>query len=137
MPEPLADRILATALMLFGEHGYHGTSMQRLADALGVSRAAFYYHYRSKSDVLHAIAEPLLAAFEDLARRAASGEVDPLEGYLDVAFGHQRLVRFVANDPAAQADGDIGTRLRAAYGQITGALAREVEGPDADARAAC
>jgi len=34
--EPLAGRILPTALTLFGEHGYHGTSMQRIADALGV-----------------------------------------------------------------------------------------------------
>jgi AcrR family transcriptional regulator len=50
--EPLAGRILPTALTLLGEHSYHGTSMPRIADALGVSGAAFYYHCAAKQELL-------------------------------------------------------------------------------------
>jgi AcrR family transcriptional regulator len=138
--EPLAGRILPTALTLFGEHGYHGTSMQRIADALGVTRAAFYYHYASKQDLLRAIAEPLVAAFEDLAERSEGGRHDVdtvLAGYLDVILAHGRLMRFVANDAAVQADADVGVRLRSAFDRITGALAASTGGPDRDVRAAC
>lgn len=135
--EPLAGRILPTALTLFGEHGYHGTSMQRIAGALGVTRAAFYYHYASKQDLLRALAEPLVADFEALAH-TTSHDVDAmLAGYLDVLLAHERVLRFVANDPAVQADADVGARLRRAYERITGALADTTEGPDRDLRAAC
>lgn len=138
--EPLAGRILPTALTLFGEHGYHGTSMQRIADALGVTRAAFYYHYESKQDLLRALAEPLVADFEALAERlqGRGHHADAmLAGYLDVLLAHGRVLRFVANDPAVQADTDVGVRLRTAYDRISGALAATTEGTDPDLRAAC
>ena len=136
--EPLAGRILPTALTLFGEHGYHGTSMQRIAEALGVSRAAFYYHYASKQELLRSLAEPL-AAFETLAEESERERHDAdrvLAGYLDVIMAHARVLRFVANDPAVQADGEVGTRLRSAFDRITGALAA-VPGTDREIRAAC
>jgi AcrR family transcriptional regulator len=138
--EPLAGRILPTALTLFGEHGYHGTSMQRIADALGVTRAAFYYHYASKQDLLRALAEPLVAEFEILAERSAGQRHDVdtvLAGYLDVVLAHSRILRFVANDAAVQADADIGVRLRSSYERITGALAASADGPEPEVRAAC
>lgn len=138
--DPLAGRILPTALTLFGEHGYHGTSMQRIADALGVTRAAFYYHYASKQDLLRALAEPLVADFEALADRAQSERHDAetvLAGYLDVLLAHGRVLRFVANDPAVQADTDVGVRLRRAYDRMTGAVAVTSAGADRDLRAAC
>lgn len=138
--EPLAGRILPTALTLFGEHGYHGTSMQRIADALGVTRAAFYYHYASKQDLLRALAEPLVAAFETLAGRAGEEHLDGdalLAGFAEVILDHQRVLRFVANDPAVQADADVGARLRRAYDHITAVLAARTPGPDRQLRAAC
>ena len=138
--DPLAGRILPTALTLFGEHGYHGTSMQRIADALGVTRAAFYYHYASKQDLLRALAEPLVSDFETLAERAQRERHDAdtmLAGYLDVLLAHGRVLRFVANDPAVQADTDVGVRLRTAFDRITGAVAATTAGPDPDLRAAC
>lgn len=138
--EPLAGRILPTALTLFGEHGYHGTSMQRIADALGVTLAAFYYHYASKQDLLRAVSEPLVAAFEELADRAGREPLDDravLAGYLDVLLAHERVLRFVANDPAVQADADVGVRMRRASDRITGTLATRTPGADRQVRAAC
>ena len=47
-------RILETAAGLFAERGYAGTSMRDLAEKLGVTPAALYYHFPSKGDILQA-----------------------------------------------------------------------------------
>ena len=136
----LAGRIRETALALFAEHGYHGTSMQRIADALGVTRSAFYHHYSSKQDLVAAIAEPLVVDLEALAEQAGA-RGDPVEevlgNYLDVLLVHGPVTRFVANDPAVQADADIGRRARDAVARLSSSLADRLGGPGADVRVAC
>lgn len=52
---PTRDRILDVALRLFTEKGFDGTSLQEVADELGFTKAALYYHYRSKEDILTAL----------------------------------------------------------------------------------
>lgn len=49
------DRILDVALRLFTEKGFDATSLQEVADELGFTKAALYYHYRSKEDILMAL----------------------------------------------------------------------------------
>jgi AcrR family transcriptional regulator len=49
------DRILDIALELFTEKGFDATSLQEIADQLGFTKAALYYHYRSKEDILMAL----------------------------------------------------------------------------------
>ena len=44
------DRILEEALKLFAQSGYMGTSMNDIADRLGVTKAALYKHYKSKQE---------------------------------------------------------------------------------------
>jgi AcrR family transcriptional regulator len=50
-----SDRILDTALQLFTEKGFDATTLQEIADRLGFTKAAIYYHYRSKEDILMAL----------------------------------------------------------------------------------
>ena len=60
------ERILAVANELFTEQGYEGTSLREIADRLGFTKAALYYHFRSKDEILVALLEPgdeLLAEF--------------------------------------------------------------------------
>lgn len=45
--------LLAAALELFEAHGYHGTSVQRIADTAGLTKGAFYHHFVGKEQVLH------------------------------------------------------------------------------------
>jgi AcrR family transcriptional regulator len=45
------ERILDVALELFGEQGYGGTSLRQIADRLGFTKAALYYHFRSKEEI--------------------------------------------------------------------------------------
>jgi len=44
-------RILEEAAKLFTEKGYEATSVQDLAEVLGLSKAALYHHFRSKEEV--------------------------------------------------------------------------------------
>ena len=52
---PMEARILQTAVDLFGEHGIDGTSLQMIADALGVTKGAVYYHYKTKHKIVRAV----------------------------------------------------------------------------------
>ena len=42
------ERIKQVALELFTEQGYEGTSLREIAERLGVTKAALYYHFKSK-----------------------------------------------------------------------------------------
>ena len=43
-------RIQQIALELFAEHGYERTSLREIAERLGVTKAALYYHFKSKEE---------------------------------------------------------------------------------------
>ncbi len=49
------ERILDVALDLFIEQGFDGTSLRQIAEQLGVTKAALYYHFTSKDDILMAL----------------------------------------------------------------------------------
>jgi AcrR family transcriptional regulator len=48
----MRERILDVALELFNEQGYDATSLREIAERLGVTKAALYYHFKSKADIL-------------------------------------------------------------------------------------
>jgi AcrR family transcriptional regulator len=49
------ERILNVALELFTEKGFDGASLREIAERLGVTKAAIYYHFASKDDILMAL----------------------------------------------------------------------------------
>ena len=53
------ERILDEALKLFAQSGYMGTSMNDIADRMGVTKAALYKHYKSKQEILDSIVEKM------------------------------------------------------------------------------
>jgi AcrR family transcriptional regulator len=56
------ERILDVAARLFSERGFAGTSTRDIAEALGVTKAALYYHFPSKDAILtELVAQPLAA----------------------------------------------------------------------------
>ena len=46
------DEILAAALRLFHERGYHDVSIDEIGEAVGITGPTIYFHYRSKADIL-------------------------------------------------------------------------------------
>jgi AcrR family transcriptional regulator len=70
--ERTRQQILETAQRLFAELGYDATSLQMIADEMGLTKAAVYYHFRAKSDILHAAMRPGIKRLEALLDEAAA-----------------------------------------------------------------
>ncbi|MCZ4500933.1 MAG: TetR/AcrR family transcriptional regulator [Marmoricola sp.] len=78
-PGQARQRVVDAALELFAEHGVGGTSLQMIADRLGVTKAAVYHQFPAKDDIALAIVEPLFAAMTALVEGAeAASEEDRL-----------------------------------------------------------
>ena len=79
------ERILDVALERFIRQGYAGTSLREIAEDLGFSKAALYYHYASKEDIFLA----LHLRVHHLMTEAAAAVLLPDTGSLDdEAFAH-------------------------------------------------
>src|SRR3954465_461326 len=52
---PTRERILDAALTLFADQGYDATSMREIAEQLGITKPALYYHFDSKADIVRAM----------------------------------------------------------------------------------
>jgi AcrR family transcriptional regulator len=60
-PTAAQARVIAAALHLFGRNGVAGTSLQMIADEIGVTKAAIYHQYKTKDEIILAAAEAELA----------------------------------------------------------------------------
>ena len=49
------EKIFHTAVKLFSKEGYHGVSMQDIADVVGIKKSSIYNHYTSKEDIINYI----------------------------------------------------------------------------------
>ncbi|HUR07288.1 MAG TPA: helix-turn-helix domain-containing protein [Nonomuraea sp.] len=69
--------IQEAALSLFTEHGYDATSMREIAEQLGITKAALYYHFDSKEAVIRSLFTDHLRALDDLLDWAAEQPHSP------------------------------------------------------------
>src|SRR6201997_3295524 len=60
------SRAQKVALELFAEQGYEKTSLREIAERLGVTKAALYYHFQSKEDIVHSFTDDYFAELDDL-----------------------------------------------------------------------
>ena len=102
---PAQSRILHAALDLFADHGVSGTSLQMIADAVGVTKAAVYHKFKTKEEIVIAVAEMELATLEN-ALEAAEAQADSvgarkvlLSEVVGMAVERRRWVRALQNDP--------------------------------------
>jgi AcrR family transcriptional regulator len=118
-------KILDSALVVFGEHGYHDTRVELITEATGCSRPAFYQYFSSKDDVFWHLARRMAKAMDSLA--GALGEVSPdaegvahlrdwLDGVVDLCADYQPLLvsfQAAAREQAPTAEGAqvVGERL--------------------------
>lgn len=98
-------RVIEAALELFAEHGISGTSLQMIADAIGVTKAAVYHQYNTKDEIVLAVAEVVLAGLE-AAVTAAEAERSRTRGrevmvaeMTELAVERRRMASILQRDP--------------------------------------
>jgi AcrR family transcriptional regulator len=102
---PAKSRIVGAAVGLFAAHGVGGTSLQMIADAIGVTKAAVYHQFKTKDEIVIAVAEAELARVE-AAVAAAEAEPDPgrarellLSRMVDLAIERRQMESMLVADP--------------------------------------
>lgn len=99
-------RVIEAALALFAEHGVNGTSLQMIADYLGVSKASVYYQFHSKDDIVLAVIRPVYAEIDQLIIEVEALPVGALRrdaavsGLVEMAVRHRRVTAVFYGDPA-------------------------------------
>ena len=105
------ERILETALELFAQNGYLGTSMNDIAKQLGFTKAALYKHYTGKQQILDRIVERMNerdaerakayempeTASDDFAEAYLRIPVEKIRVYSAAQFDHWTKETFSAN----------------------------------------
>ncbi len=108
--ERTRQQILEAAQRLFTELGYDATSLQMIADELGLTKAAVYYHFRAKSDILHAAMLPGIQRLEALLDEAAAirgrrARIEHLvNSFVDFLVQNRHYAVMASTDPAAKRD---------------------------------
>jgi AcrR family transcriptional regulator len=98
-------RIVDAAVHLFAENGVGGTSLQMIADAIGVTKAAVYHQFKTKEEIVVAAAEAELARTEaaiDAAEAEPSREQARealLTQIVDLAVERRRMESTLLGDP--------------------------------------
>jgi AcrR family transcriptional regulator len=104
-PTPAQARIIAASLRLFARHGVDRTSLQMIADEIGVTKAAVYHQYKTKDEIILAASETELARLDAVVTGAESessptGARDALvAGIVDLAVERRHAVGSLLNDP--------------------------------------
>ncbi|GAB2972958.1 TetR/AcrR family transcriptional regulator [Amycolatopsis acidiphila] len=60
------ERIQQVALDLFVEQGYEKTSLREIAEKLDVTKAALYYHFRTKEDIVASLLDDLAGSVDEV-----------------------------------------------------------------------
>jgi AcrR family transcriptional regulator len=131
-------RIAQLALARFCVGGFVGTSIADLAGALGVSKAAIYYHYRSKDALLHHLIDPFLDAIDACIQdhnQPTRTARQLLDAYLTVLLDHREAIPLIATDVAVLNHPRIGPHLRAQNQQLQSLLTAPDTSPAARLRA--
>jgi AcrR family transcriptional regulator len=90
---PRREEIIAAAIRAFSARGYAGVTLQEIADDIGITKAAIYYYFRQKQDIL---GEALQRAGEALAANvrgfAERDDMTPTEKVYELLAAHVRSV---------------------------------------------
>ncbi len=111
MSRPRSDtreRIQDVARELFAQQGVQRTSLQDIADKLGITKPALYYHFTSRDELIRSILVPLIEEGDrfvaDQESRTNTGGRELLEGYFDFHYRHRQDLVLVLAELTMLAD---------------------------------
>jgi AcrR family transcriptional regulator len=133
-------RIQQVALELFAEQGYEATSLREIAERLGVTKAALYYHFKSKEDIVHSFTEDYFTRLDGLI---AWGREQPptahtaheiLDRYITIVMEGSEVFRFLERNQASLRGSEDGKHRFEQFRPRLNALIEIITGPDAPPR---
>jgi AcrR family transcriptional regulator len=136
-------RVQQVALELFAEQGYEKTSLREIAERLGVTKAALYYHFKSKEDIVHSFTDDYFAeidALVDWAKdqpRSEETRRGILDRYVGIVLAGSEVFRFLEQNRAAVQGMESGESGKERFARFRGRLDALVDllaGPDASLR---
>ena len=133
-------RIQQVALELFAEQGYERTSLREIAERLGVTKAALYYHFKSKEDIVRSFTEDYFGHMDALI---AWGRDQPpgartarelLDRYITLVLESGEVFRFLERNQATIHAAEGGKHRFTQFRPRLAALMEIITGPDASPR---
>ncbi|MFD7444265.1 TetR/AcrR family transcriptional regulator [Streptomyces sp. NPDC059909] len=120
------QRIQDVALELFAEQGYEKTSLREIAERLQVTKAALYYHFKTKEDIVISIFQDLnrpideLIAWAEEQPRTLETKQEILRRYQAALAGAAPLFRFMQENQATVRELSIGLTYKERMITLTG-----------------
>ncbi|MEH0935575.1 TetR/AcrR family transcriptional regulator [Micromonospora psammae] len=138
------QRIQAVALELFTEQGYEKTSLREIAERLNVTKAALYYHFKSKDEIVNSFVEDRLRRMDELiewSRSQPAGRAtrQALIGrYADAMFASEQpsVMRFFEQNQTVLKSLPAGQQMRERMLRLADELCQGDDSPAAQLRAA-
>ncbi|WP_434090267.1 TetR/AcrR family transcriptional regulator [Micromonospora avicenniae] len=138
------DRIKAVALELFTEQGYEKTSLREIAERLNVTKAALYYHFKSKDEIVSSFVEDRLQQIDAIVAWAETQPTNRetrrelIARYADAMFtgDHPSVMRFFEQNQTVLKSLVAGQQMRGRMMQLASALCHGDDSPAAQLRAA-
>ena len=108
LPTDTRQRLLDVAIKLISQHGFAGTSLQMIADELGFTKAAIYYHFRTRDDLLSALMEPILEQSRHIlvtaeSQRTPRAQMEAMvRGYAEIVTKNRSLAAVMVFDSSVR-----------------------------------
>ena len=112
------QRIQDVALELFAEQGYEKTSLREVAERLDVTKAALYYHFKTKEEIIVSLFEDLTKPIEDLIEwgrqqpHTLDTKQEIVRRYSEALTQAAPLFRFMQENQATVRDLSIGDTFK-------------------------
>ncbi|MFJ6721284.1 MULTISPECIES: TetR/AcrR family transcriptional regulator [unclassified Streptomyces] len=131
------QRIQDVALELFAEQGYEKTSLREIAERLDVTKAALYYHFKTKEDIIISVFDDLTRPIDDLIGwaeeqpRTLETKREVLRRYSEAMASGVSLYRFMQENQATVRELSIGETMKKRLFALV-ELLRSADAPLAD-----
>jgi AcrR family transcriptional regulator len=124
-------RIQRVALELFTENGYEATSLREIAERLGVTKAALYYHFKTKDEIIDSLVMERFARIAELVEwartqpRTMPNRCEVIRRYSDLLYQqeHHALVRFFERNQSSMAQHKAGAIMKERLRELQDLLA--------------
>ncbi|GAA4546913.1 TetR/AcrR family transcriptional regulator [Pseudonocardia xishanensis] len=127
------SQIREVALALFAEQGYDKTSLREIAERLGITKAAVYYHYKTKEEILSSLFDEVGAGIDAIVEwvgtqpPGSTTRIEALRRYQELFTGESagQLIRFVQESQASFKDLAVGADMKKRFAAVARALTPE------------